>query len=109
MKNALKIGFILMLIVGVQRALFSVMMVFGETGALDSDILYVVHVIAILFITLNSFKKGEAWAWWCLLLIGGIPPLYCTVVHGLNSWVIISWVLFLPAIVIPSGAFLRKK
>lgn len=104
----LKIGWILMLVVGVQRALVSIMLI-TEGGSLDSDILYVVHVIAILFIAWNAYKEGETWSWWCLLIIGGIPPLYCTIMHGWNIWVIISWVLFIPAIVIPAKVFLIKK
>ena len=106
--NAFKFGWIMMLVVGIQRALVSIMM-FVEGKNPDANILYGVHVIAILFITLNSFRKKEAWSWWCLLLVGGIPPAYCLAVHGLNIWVIVSWILFLPAIFFPVKGFFPGK
>ena len=105
----LKIGWILMLIVGIQRALVNIMMIAMGEGSLDSNILYAVHVVAILFVTMGAFKKGEKWSWWCLLIVGITPPLYCSIVHGLNVWVIVSWVLFLPAIIIPAKSILARK
>jgi len=107
--KSLLVGWIIMLIVGIQRTVASVMLYTGGEKDLDSSMLFALHGISIIFITLGSFKKGEKWSWWCLLVLGLTPPVFCLFVHGVSAWPIIGLVLFLPAIIIPAKAILGSR
>ena len=106
----IKIGWIWMLIVGIQRFVAGFMMMVGYWGkSLDVGILFALHAIAILFITLGSYKKAEKWSWWCLLILGLTPPVYCMIAHGIMVDNVVGLGLFIPAIAIPAKAILCKK
>ena len=107
--KSLLVGWIIMLIVGVQRFAVSIMLFTSGEKDLDSSILFALHAISIVFITLGSYRKAEKWSWWCLLVLGLTPPVYCIIAHGVSAWPIVGLVLFLPAIVIPAKAILGKQ
>jgi hypothetical protein len=107
--KSVKVGWVIMLIVGVQRIFAGIMLAATGQKDLDVGILFVLNAVAIIGITLGSYRKAEKWSWWCLLIIGLTPPLYCLIAHGINAWNIVGLVLFIPAIVIPAVAILGKK
>ena len=76
----IKIGWIWMLIVGIQRIIGGIMLVASGVKGLDASVLFLLHAFAIIAITLGSYKRGEKWSWWTLLVIGLTPPLYCEAV-----------------------------
>jgi hypothetical protein len=107
--NTLLVGWIIMLLVGIQRFVASIMLYTSGEKGLDSCVLFALHGISIVFITLGSYKKGETWSWWCLFVLGFTVPIYCIFAHGVSAWPIIGLVLFVPAILIPIKDFLGKK
>lgn len=105
----LKIGWIIMLILGIYRAIASIALTAtGETDV-SSGILFFTNAVAIIGITLGSYRRAEAWSWWCLLVIGLLPVLGCSIIHGVNPWIIVGWILFIPAIVLPAQAVFGKE
>ena len=109
MSKAIKIGFILLLIVAVFRIFASIEMVTSGEKDSDGGILFALNAIAIIGITLGAIKKGEKWAWWTLLIIVMTPPIYCIFAHGWMVWSIVGIVLSTLAIIIPAKAILSKK
>jgi len=107
--KSVKIGWIFMLILGVERIALSVMVIVMELGDVHASILFATIGIAIIGISLGSYRKAEKWSWWTLLATGLIPLLYCTIAHGLMAGNIVDWILFIPAIIIPAKAILGKK
>ncbi len=106
--KSVKIGWIIMLILGIYRFISSIMLTAAGETDISSGIVFFTNAVAIIGITLGSYRKSEKWSWWCLLIIGIAPLLGCTILHGLGPWVIVGWVLFIPAIVIPAKAILAK-
>jgi len=107
--NSLKIGWILMLILGLYRIMASISLVTMQGEDVSAGISLATTGIAIIFVTLASYKKAEKWSWWCLLVIGIAPLLSCSILHGLDIWLTIGWILFILAMVIPAKAILGKK
>jgi len=107
--KVIKIGWILMLIVGLERVALSVILVATGLGDAHAGTLFATIGVATVGISLGSYRKAEKWSWWTLLAIGLMPLLYCTIAHGLMPGNIGDWVLFILAIAIPARAILGKK
>jgi len=69
--------------------------------------------VAIIIITLASYRKAERWSWLCLLLLGIVPLwggfIFQRLVLGFYPIELESWILFILAIAIPARAILSKK
>lgn len=85
------------------------MLVAMEAKDLDVGVLFVLHAVAIISITLGSYRRGEKWSWWTLLILGLVPPLYCMIAHGIMIDNIVGLGFFIPAIAIPAKTILGKK
>ena len=107
--KSIKIGWILMLILGVYRVAASIILVAMGFGTITSGINLAATGAAIIGMTLVSYKKAERWSWWCLFVVGIMPLLGCTILHGIDPITLGGWVLFIPAIAIPAKAILGKK
>ena len=107
--KSVKIGWIFMLILGLYRIMTSISLMAMGQADISSGVYLATTGIAIVFITLASYKKAQKWSWWCLLLIGMIPLLPCSILLGINVWTAIVWMLFIFAISIPAIAILGKK
>ncbi|MBE9480147.1 MAG: hypothetical protein IMY69_00460 [Bacteroidetes bacterium] len=109
MEKSVKIGWILMLILGLYRIMASISLVTMQQADITAGVNLATTGIAIIFITLASYKKAQKWSWWCLLVIGIAPLLSCSILHGIDVWTAIGWIIFILAIVIPAKAILCKK
>jgi hypothetical protein len=94
-----------------------------EPGPLFISMLYLRHLgvaslatsIAAVFILLAGFGKAQRWAWWALLVTGGIVVGFSTVVNFvISNWfdfithlVILVWLLV--GLLIPVKVFFGKK
>ena len=107
--KSLKIGWILMLILGIYRIAASIILVAMGFGEATSGINLAATAVAIIGMSLTSYKKAEKWSWWTLLIVGIMPLLGCSILHGLDPITIGGWVLFILAIAIPAKAILGKK
>ena len=107
--TSLLIGWIIMLIAGIQRFIAAVMLFVSGESDLGNSILFALVSIATIFITLGSYRKAEKWSWWCLLILGLTPPVYCLIAHDVIAWPIIGLVLYIPALLIPVKPILGKK
>ena len=137
--KSLKIGWVIMLIFGMYRIMESVILVairsrfneimrivdhaFSGTGvfppiAIHHSVFSLILCcgfslaatgVAIIIITLTSYRKADRWSWWCLFVVGIMPLLGCTILHGIDPITLGGWVLFIPAIAIPAKAILGKK
>lgn len=98
-----------MLILGLYRTALSIVAV--PMGFADVSSAYLIGAIgvAIIGITLGGYRRAERWSWWCLLVVGVIPLLGCTILHGVGSWALVGWVLLILAITIPAKAILGRK
>ena len=106
--RALRIGWIIMLILGLFRLVMSFVLM--ATGwDINSSILLGLTGAAIIGMTLGAYRKAEKWSWWTLLIVGVVPPLACSITHGARPDVIIGWILVVPALLIPVKAFFAKK
>jgi len=69
--------------------------------------------IAIIIITLLSYRKAERWSWWCLLFLGILPLfgsfIFNGIVHGFGPIELGSLILFILAITIPARTIFSKK
>ena len=71
--------------------------------------------IAMLFVLFIGFKKGQKWAWWAFLFVGGIAWLYGLVMQisegDMMNLVghLIGTGLWLIGILLPIKAFFPKK
>jgi len=109
MEKSVKIGWILMLILGLYRIMASISMVTLQQADVAAGVNLATTGIAIIFVTVTSYKKAQKWSWWCLLVIGIVPLLSCSILHGINVWAAIGWILFILAIAIPARAILGKR
>jgi len=137
--KSLKVGWVIMLIFGMYRIMESVILVairsrfneimrivshaFSGTGvnppiAIHHSVFSLILCcsfslaatgVAIIIITLSSYRKAERWSWWCLLLLGGLPLFGITLLYGFDPITKGSWILFVLAIAIPARAILSKK
>jgi len=71
--------------------------------------------IAMFFVLFTGFKKGQKWAWWAFLFVGGIAWLYGLVMQiGEGDMMnlighVIGTGLWLIGILLPIKAFFPKK
>jgi len=71
--------------------------------------------IAMFFVLFTGFKKGQKWAWWAFLFVGGIAWLYGLVMQISEGdmmnlvWHVIGTALWLIGILLPIKAFFPKK
>ena len=71
--------------------------------------------IAMFFVLLTGFRKGEKWAWWAFLLVGGIAWGYGLIMQIIEKDMFnlilhsIGMVLFLFGLLLPAKIFLAKK
>jgi len=105
----IKIGWILMLILGLYRVGVSIILVPMGFGNVASGLTLAATAVAIIGITLGSYRKAEKWSWWCLLGVGIMPLLGCTILYGIDPITLGGWVLFILAIAIPAKAILGQK
>ena len=72
-------------------------------------------IVAAFFILFAGFRKAETWAWWAMLVIGGISLVYGVVVNlvignTLDSAVfLVGLVVFLVALFLPVRKFLSRS
>ncbi len=105
----LKIGWILMLVLGIYRTVTAIILAATGEGDLSGGISLAATGVAIIGITLGSYRKAEKWSWWCLLVVGLAPLLGCTIIHGIQIPTLIGWILFILAMVIPLKAIFSNK
>jgi len=71
--------------------------------------------IAMLFVLFAGFKKGQKWAWWAFLFVGGIAWLYGLVMQIIEKDMmnlighLIGTALWLLGILLAVKAFFPKK
>ncbi len=71
--------------------------------------------IAVFFILLTGFKKGEQWAWWALVVVGGISWGYGLIMQILEKDMmnlilhLVGIALLLIGVLLPLKAFFPKK
>ena len=94
-----------------------------EPGALKVSLLHLRHLmvfslttaIACFFILLAGFRKAERWAWWALLIVGGIAWGYGTIVNIVIGNMfdftvfLVGLVIFFVGLFLPIKAFFRKE
>ena len=109
MSKSIRIGAILMVLLGLFRILASIQMFSTGEKNLDSCFLFALNGIAIIGIALGAYKKGEKWSWWTLLIIVMAVPLYCIFVHGWVTWNIVGIVVSTIPLIVPAKAILYTK
>lgn len=65
MQTSLKIGWILMFILGLYRIMTSISLVVMGQADIASGVYLATTGLAIIFITLASYRKAHNWSWWC--------------------------------------------
>lgn len=100
-----KIGWILMLILGIYRTVVAIVLIAVGIGDTSAGINLATTGAAIIGITLGSYRKAEKWSWWCLLVVGLVPFL----AYELNPVLLVGWILFILGLAIPAKAILGKK
>ena len=107
MDKYLKIGWILMLILGIYRIILSV--IFYQNGQLDiqNSLVFLSNAVAVVFIAWTAYKKAEKWSWWCMLLIGALPLISGTLWEAAHPAVIAGWVVLLVGLFLPIKAFFK--
>jgi hypothetical protein len=108
MSKSVKIATVLLVLLGVFRIVASVQMIITGEKDLDSSILFILNAIAIIGIALGAFQRGEKWAWWTLLIIVMIPPIYCIIAHGWLTWNIMGLIISTLPMVIPARIFIFR-
>lgn len=101
----LRVGWILMLILGIYRTIVAIVLIAAGVGDTSAGINLATTGVAVIGITLGSYRKAEKWSWWCLLLVGLVPFLG----YELNPVLLVGWILFILGLVIPAKAILGKK
>ena len=107
--KSIKIGWILMLALGIYRIVVAIIGVAIQLGDIAAGIPLATTGAAIIGITLGSYGKAEKWSWWCLLVVGLVPLLSSTISYGIQPLTVLGWVLFILALAIPAKAILGKK
>ena len=107
--KSVKIGWVLMLILGIYRTAVAIILAARGIGDISANINLATTGVAIIGITLGSYRKAEKWSWWCLLVVGLVPFLDYTILHGLNPVLLVGWILFILGLAIPAKAILGKK
>jgi hypothetical protein len=94
-----------------------------DQGAAETIIVEMRHMgifalttsIAMFFVLLTGFKKGQKWAWWAFLFVGGIAWLYGLVTQIAEGDMmnvvghVIGTGLWLIGILLPIKVFFAKK
>ncbi|HUU26513.1 MAG TPA: hypothetical protein VM123_01760 [archaeon] len=71
--------------------------------------------VAAFFILFAGFRKAERWAWWAMLVVGGIACVYGAVVNVLNGNTfdsavhLVALVVLVVALLLPVKKFLAKS
>jgi len=105
----LRIGWVMMLILGIYRITAAIAIAATGAGDVYGSIYLATTGAAIIGITLGSYRKAEKWSWWCLLVVGLVPLVGYTISYGIEPGVLVGWVLFILALVIPAKAILGKN
>ena len=78
------------------------------------EVFAITTMVAGFFILFSGFRKGEKWAWWAMLVIGGIAWGYGTVLNIVigNTFdtvvFLVGIVVFLVALFLPVKKFLAR-
>jgi ABC-type uncharacterized transport system permease subunit len=48
-------------------------------------VIAITQKVAALFILFAGFRKAERWAWWAMLVVGGITCVYGSVINIMNG------------------------
>ncbi|UCF99807.1 MAG: hypothetical protein JSV89_09775 [Spirochaetaceae bacterium] len=65
--------------------------------------------VAAFFILFAGFRKAEIWAWWAMLVVGGITCIYGAVINVLNGNTLDSVVYLVALVVLLVALFLPVK
>jgi len=71
--------------------------------------------VAAFFILFAGFRKAERWAWWAMLVVGGIACVYGAVVNVLNGNTfdsavhLVALVVLVVSLLLPVKKFLAKS
>ena len=98
-----------MLVLGIYRITVAIMLTAIGLEDISAGMDLATTGAAIIGITLGIYRKAEKWSWWCLLVVGLVPLVGYTISHGIEPGVLVGWVLFILALVIPAKAILGKK
>lgn len=109
MSKSIRIGWILMLILGVYRVIASILLMVTTQANTGAGINLATTGVAIVFVASTSYRKAEKWSWWFLLVVGIVPLLSCSVQRGIGTWTALGWVIFVLGIIIPVKEILGKK
>ncbi len=110
--HSLRMGWVFMLIAGLYAIVMSIIAV--ATGFMDvlTGMLLAIIAIAIVGISLGSYRRADRWSWWCLLVLGSIPLLGITIYYidaAVTKEVgalLVGWVLFVLGVVLPANTIL---
>lgn len=105
--KSLKLGRIFMLILGFYRVLLCIYFYSTRMIDIQNSLVFLSNAVAVLAVTQFSYKKGEKWAWWCLLLIGVLPLISGLLWNATHPGVIAGWVLLLLGLFLPFKAFFK--
>ena len=78
-------------------------------------VIAITQKVAALFILFAGFRKAERWAWWAMLVVGGIACVYGAVVNVLNGNTfdsavhLVALVVLVVALLLPVKKFLAKS
>lgn len=95
----------------------------GDPGVADTILIYTRHMgvfalcitIAMFFVLFKAFKKGEKWAWWAFLFVGGIAYIYGLIVQVMEKDMfnlilhIVGTALIAIGLLLPIKEFFGKK
>jgi len=97
-----------MLILGIYRVFSSFALpAMGED--IGASVLLGVTGVAIIGMSLGAYREAEKWSWWTLLVVAIAPVLSCTIMHGMEVWTVLGWILGVLALAIPARVILGKK
>ena len=78
-------------------------------------VIAITQKVAALFILFAGFRKAERWAWWAMLVVGGITCVYGSVVNILNGNTfdsavhLVASAVLMVALILPAKKFLAKS
>jgi hypothetical protein len=98
-----------MLIVGIIRIAYASWAAATEMADVDHSVDFATTGVAMIGISLGSYRKAEKWAWWSLLVVGLAPALACIILHGISLPVLAGLILVILALAIPAKSILGKK
>lgn len=72
-------------------------------------VIAITQKVAALFILFAGFRKAERWAWWAMLVVGGITCVYGSVINILNGNTFDSAVHLVALVALVVALFLPVK